>query len=872
MTPDHWREIEAQFERARKLPAAERDALLESLAASAPAVAAEVRDLLAAHERHSTLLDAPRQQDLPKGLRVGPYAVDTLIGTGGMSAVYRAHRVDGQFEKQVAVKLITGLAETIDDQRSRGERQILAGLEHPNIARLLDSGVNEFGQPYLVMEFVQGQPLDAWRATATRPQCLDVWMQLAGAVSYAHRHLIVHRDLKPSNILVTPAGDAKLLDFGIAKLLEAGGAGTATQTMTMRYASPEQIAGKPVTTSTDIYSLGVILLELVANVHPHERADQTGHRLASAILGDEPAIPASVPTDLAAVIAMALRKDPQRRYATVDQFTEDVRRYRRNVPVTARPETLGYTVTRFVQRNRLATAGVVLLLLSIAAGVTATMWQARRAERRFDEVRSLARYLVFDIHDAIQRLPGSTELQKGVVEQALGYLDRLARDAGRDADLRLEVAEGYLRLGDVLGNPFMPNLGNTPKAVESYDKGLAMAEAVWRADPANVRAKRALADLKQQRGSSSGFHGTREDAERELREALELRRALASQPPVTADEQLKLARVLDALGTRMGQSGGSQTETGAGEEYRAEALAVVDAALKHFPAHAGLLRQKIQTLTSIGTNMVSTNPTEALARFAEALAWHDTFSPADRHTVTARRQRASILMQSGWSHGQTRAFREGLSEYDEAAAILEDIAKADPVNMAAQYHLTSAYRGRGIVCEYAGDLPCAVLNFERAAAIHATLGSTDPASTVYPSLRGELLARAGRLYLKLDKPAEARSSSAAGLTVLAELGDRPTAAASQLVETCKALALVPIPDLRDLTRASGYCQRAHDLSGGKDSYVLEIFAGVRGELGDKAGAVALIEQALALLPPPKPGEPVSKRREALLEIQTKYKN
>ena len=151
--------------------------------------------------------------------------------------------------------------------------------------------------------------------------------------------------------------------------------------------------------------------------------------------------------------------------------------------------------------------------------------------RRFDEVRSLARYLVFDFHDAIQKLPGSTELQKNVVEQSLGYLDRLAREAGNDTELRLEVAEGYLRLGDVLGNPFMPNLGNAAKAVESYDKGLALAEPVWRDDPSHVRAKRAVADLKQQRGSSSGFHGTKEAGVQELKEALDLRRGGAPPGP-----------------------------------------------------------------------------------------------------------------------------------------------------------------------------------------------------------------------------------------------------------------------------------------------------------------------------------------------------
>lgn len=872
MTPEQWRDIEQHFDHALTLPRDQRHAWIDGLATD-PIVADEVRALIDAHDTHHPLIDAPIHDRLPKGLRVGPYAVDELIGTGGMSAVYLGHRVDGQFDKRVAIKLVTGLAEAIDDQRSRGERQILAGLEHPGIARLIDSGLNEFGQPYLVMEHVEGQTLDVWRAAGsprTRQACLDVWLKLADAVAYAHRHLVVHRDLKPSNILITAAGDAKLLDFGIAKLLEAGASGTATHTMTPLYASPEQISGKPVTTATDIYSMGVILCELVAGVHPHQRTGRSAHDTATAILSEAPAIPASIPADLAAIIGMALRKDPQRRYLTIDQFADDVRRYRRGLPVAARPDSLGYRVARFVQRNRVATAVTALLLITAAAGVATTLWQSRRAQRRFDEVRALARYLVFDFHDAVQKLPGSTELQKNVVEQSLGYLDRLAQEAGDDSGLTLELAEGYLRLGDVLGNPFMPNLGNTAKAVESYDKGLALGDQIYRRDPANLRAKRVVADLKQQRGSSSGFHGTAAEGIRELKDALGMRRELAALAPQDAAEQLKLARVLSALGTRLGQSGGSQIETSESAALHKESLSVVNAALATSPGHAGLLRQKVQSLAAIGLSTATTNPAEAIARFKDALAAVEELPHADRDALNMRRQRASILMQLGWSHGQSRAFTEGMAEYDEAAGILESIAAGDPANMAAQYHLTSAYRGRGIVCEYAGDLPCAIGNFERAAAIHKALSEKDPSSVVYPTWRGEALARTGRLYLQLKRIPEARAASSEGILMLTGVADRPAASAAQLSEACKALAMAPIDELRDLKRASGYCAKAVEASQHKDSYSLQIHAEVLGQLGDKAGAVAAIREALALLPEPKPGEPGSRRRDELIASLARY--
>lgn len=864
MTADQWREVERRFEEFLALPREERPVLLDRLATTDRLIADEVRALLAAHETHHPLLDAPSQEQLPAGLRVGPYVVDALIGTGGMSAVYLGHRADGQFDKTVAIKLITGLAESIDDERSRSERQILAALDHPNIARLIDSGVNEFGQPYLVMEWVDGQPLDQWRLGRSRQACLNVWLQLASAVSYAHRSLVVHRDLKPSNILITRQNEAKLLDFGIAKLLEAGSAGTATQTMTPLYASPEQIGGKPVTTATDVYSMGVILLELVTGAHPHQPAGRTAHQIAQAVLTEEPAIPPTVPSDLAAIIRMSLRKDPQRRYPTVDQFADDVRRYQRSEPVTARPDNFGYRLTRFVQRHAIPTAAGALLVAAIAIGAATTLWQSRRAQRRFNEVRTLAHYLVFDFHDAIHDLPGTTELQKDVVDKSLGYLDRLAAEAGDDADLRLEVAEGYLRLGDVLGNPFMPNLGNTAKAVDSYDKGLALAEPVWAANPSSLRARRAVADLKQQRGSSSGFHGTADAGVRELKDALELRRGIAALAPDDPIEQLKLARVLDALATRVDQSGGAQIESAESARYRQESLAVLDAALAKAPSHAGLIRQKVQSLYGMGLNTATTNPAAALKAFADALALFDRMSPADRATVAARRQRASILLQGGWSHSQTGAFAAAMAEYDEASSILEAIASGDPANMAAKYHLTAAYRGRGIACEYAGNLACAIDNFERAADIHGVLAATDPSSAVYPGLRGELLARAGRHYFTQGRIDRAKSASAEGIRTLAGVADRPGATAPQLVEACKALVLVPIAELRDLPKAAQYCRKAVDLTERKDSYPLEIYAEVLHAMGDKAGAAAAITQALSLLPEPKPGEPLSKRREALL--------
>ncbi|MBS1826333.1 MAG: protein kinase [Acidobacteria bacterium] len=361
MTQERWAKLEAIFEQATALPAAEREQFVRA-AAGEESLAREALDLLAAHDSNHQLLDAPAARELPEGMRIGPYAIERVIGSGGMGIVYLASRADGQYQKKVAIKLLTaGLEATFDDRRLRVEREALARLDHPNIARLLDSGYTAYGQPYLVMEYVEGRTLHVWRVE-TAPAAsaaIDIWMKIAAAVAEAHRNLIVHRDLKPGNILVDQHGEPRLLDFGVAKLLgDAQPDATRTAYYTANYASPEQRAGLPITTSSDIYSLGVVLHELVTGSLPGS-GDLRG--------------------DLEAVIGMALREDPHRRYATVDQFAEDVRRYARGLPVSARPDSPGYRARKFLLRHKVAAIFACLALSAIAAAGVVAWEQARRA-------------------------------------------------------------------------------------------------------------------------------------------------------------------------------------------------------------------------------------------------------------------------------------------------------------------------------------------------------------------------------------------------------------------------------------------------------------------------------------------------------------
>jgi serine/threonine-protein kinase len=383
-----WRLVEDLFHEALDVVEGERRAHIESRAGGDASVAVEVLALVDAHTKTHALLDSPAVTNLPAGMRLGPYALERVLGSGGMATVYLAHRADRQFEKQVAVKLVNrGLTAELTGDRFQTERQILARLEHPHIARLLDAGFSEFGQPYVVMEWVDGVTLDTWVARERPPleRRLDLWLDIAGAVGYAHRNLVIHRDLKPSNVLVGSDGVAKLVDFGIAKLVSEGDSpGEATQTahFTPRYASPEQIRGEPVTTATDVYGLGMLLYELVTGAYPYRPAAESAHALAQAALSDEPLIPPGTPADLGAILTMALRKQPEHRYATAAELADDVRRYRQGLPVIAQPVTLAYRSRKFIARHLVSVSAAAVALISLVSLTAFALWQAHVATQQ----------------------------------------------------------------------------------------------------------------------------------------------------------------------------------------------------------------------------------------------------------------------------------------------------------------------------------------------------------------------------------------------------------------------------------------------------------------------------------------------------------
>jgi serine/threonine protein kinase len=450
----------------------------------------------------------------------GPYRVIRPLGHGGMGAVYLAERTDGEVEQQVAIKVVRSSADPpVFHERFLRERSILASLNHPGIARLLDAGHTADGQPYLVMEFIDGVAIDTYCAQLDLRIILKLFLAVCEAVSYAHRNLIVHRDLKPSNILVDSAGRPKLLDFGIAKILDASlvaseDARTVIRILTPEYASPEQMRGEAHSTATDIYSLGAVLQKLLA-----------GEALKTS----------DVPQDIGFVVRKALRSEPDERYATVDAFAEDVRAFLENRPVRARAGNAWYRARKFVRRYWVPVTASAVAVIGLSTGLYIANRERSIAEQRFLQVRQLANK-VFDIDVAIRNTPGTTKARQLIVSTSLEYLQKVGAEARGDKDLALEIGSAYVQLAHVQGVPINPNLGQFASADESLRKADELVESVLKSDPRNGPALLTSATIVHDRMVLADSQNKREESlTQALRSAEKMDRFMALGPPKPYD-------------------------------------------------------------------------------------------------------------------------------------------------------------------------------------------------------------------------------------------------------------------------------------------------------------------------------------------------
>ena len=577
MSITHWDEVKALFAAALALPRDERAAYLVLEAAGDPALIAEVQSLLDSHEQPGTFLDTVAHEyrlqafavsaAVPSriGERIGAYRIAGMLGAGGMGDVFKAVRDDDQYHAEVAIKLMRAdVRSSLTEQRFRIERQILAGLDHRNIARLLDGGTAD-GMPYVVMELVTGEPIDVWcdaRQLGVRER-VQLFLQVCAAVSYAHQNLVVHRDLKPNNILVTADGSVKLLDFGIAKLLEAEAdtavvearaTATALRAMTLDYASPEQVSGAHVTTVSDVYSLGVVLYRLLTGKSPYAVRTNDAARMAEILSDVTPTRPSQVErevdADLDNILLMALRKEPQRRYASVEQLASDLRNYLSGMPVSARGNSLGYRTGKFVRRRKVEIAAGAFVACALVGALLFSLREGRIAEherhvaqQHFDSVRKLANTMLFQLHDEMAQDAGSLKSREMLVKTSLEYLDALYQQGGSDRQLQEELASAYLKVASIQGSDTEANRGNFTGALDSYARAIALLTPLMAADPANHHAGWTLAHAYVEQAALLMVARGPKFARDSAKQGVALTEAFAPQIP---DEAQRLDRMVKA--------------------------------------------------------------------------------------------------------------------------------------------------------------------------------------------------------------------------------------------------------------------------------------------------------------------------------------
>ena len=791
-----WKRVKEVFDHALNLPRGELTRFLDDACGTDAELRQEVISLIAAlGEAGAFLEDAVVNLGSPRtsaGRQIGPYHLESLLGRGGMGEVYLSTReVDG-YQMPVALKLIRHSAVTPGAlRRFRMERQILARLHHPGITQLLDGGITDDGLPYLVTEYVEGTPIDKSEPAREFPlvRRLEDFLAICDAVSYAHRQLVVHGDLKPGNILLRDSGGIKLLDFGISRLIQTSEdtteqkpGGTTQPAMTPAWTSPEQLRGEPAGIPSDIYSLGRVLYFLLTWEHAlpmehlspmqyYERLRQETPLRPSHRSGDR-----KLEGDLDNIALKALEFEPAERYQSVEALAEDVRAHLSSRPIAARAHTWTYRTHKFIRRNRLVVLATAAVAIALLAGIGIALWQARiarlnyeRAERRFQDVRRLANSFMFEMDDAIARLPGATAVRGTMVRNALQYLDSLAQESTGDESLQADLANAYEKVGDVQGRPGALNLGGTAASLQSYRKSEGIRRALLQSahnDSERDRREEALANTLMRISSILRATGDGQQALEADRTALEMRRRLLERKPEDVTRQRNVASSLTASSASLSMLGAFRGVL----ELRREGLHIYEelahrnpssdddqqglalahtrmasillhekdqkGAVKHYreslriqtaihAAHAGQAQYQMALAlahSNLGNALrVSGDPKAALAEFAESVRLYEPLVNADPNEVRARTLLATVRFREAkaWSDlGDTvRAGRM-------MRAVLEErrlLAERNPANAGARGEVAETFGALGDVALRARHVPEAIQHYETALGLLAQL-------------------------------------------------------------------------------------------------------------------------------------------------------
>ncbi len=937
MSPERWRRIEELFHQALEVDAGERPRFLSNVCGTDSDLEREVGKLIGNLQRADDFLETSAVERLAGTAalaepdRIGPYRMIRLIGRGGMGAVYLAARADDEYRKEVAIKLIRrGLDLDSVIRRFRHERQILANLDHPNIARLLDGGTTEDGSPYIVMEYIAGESIGAYceRCALSMRDRLGLFRTVCAAVHYAHQRLVVHLDIKPGNILVTGEGVPKLLDFGIARLLD-GTAGAAPgdttgllRPMTPDYASPEQLRGEPANIASDIYSLGVLLYELLTGRRP------SGDRNAGTLAGMD--------RDLYKIVLMAMHPDPQRRYNSVAGLSDDLGRYLAGRPVLARRDTLHYRTQKFLRRHKTGAAAAALLLGTLIGGFVSTAWQARnaaiqraraqaaqaRAERRLDDFLKLTHALLFEYHDAIAGLNGSMAVRLRLVRDTIDYLDEMAHEAGDSVPLQRQLAAAYLKIGDLQGKPYTANLGDTAGALFSYRRAVALLEPLVKANPTDENLRSELSGAYSAVGQLLTRMLDFPNAIDYLNRARHIRQQIAAAHPKNLDYARDLATIWIALGDPLVYSSNYRSALDAYSRAEKIRRAVVRAS----PADPAFEREWATSRQRLGAAyedageflmMDLGDPADARKAWRKAvendrgaLDLAEKVTAADPRNPRFRRTVADASSDTARNLGSVGEIAKALEYQRRAVAIFTALSDADPANRESRFDLLCARDELAALLAKAGQTDVAIRQYEADIAAALWLSRADPGNyEIKQHVRGAhhfliaLLASTGhpasavryaRERLQLDessaaadtsaggwredvaedciaianvlarsgRPAEARTWALRGLAAARRSADRPAADAGDLYGYATLLLTCHPKDLRAPATAVLYLKRSLIRFPSQDPHMLALLGRAYALAGSREKAFSALLSAAALLPyPPAARDPAAIRRD-----------
>jgi len=753
--PERWAQVKWILSACLELDPGERASYVAQSCDGNPALMADVQNMLASNAELGDFLEKPvlgdRSEEILTGRQIGNYLLRELIAEGGMGNVYRAVRVT-DFQKNVAIKLVKrGMDSEFILRRFRHERQMLAGLDHHNVARLLDGGATADGRPYLVMEYIEGKPITEYAERLAIREQLELFRTVCLAVQYAHQNLVVHRDLKPGNILVTADGTPKLLDFGIAKLLEpdADASVTLVRLMTPECASPEQVRGEPITTATDIYSLGVLLYQLITGRRPYEFRVHTPEEARRVVCETEPKRP-GVSEDLDNIVLKAMHKDPARRYVSAEQLAEDIRRHLANLPVRARKDTIAYRASKFASRHKVGVAAVSTAAVILTAGMIVTVREGRIAQRRFNDLRQLANSLIFDIHDSIRDLPGSTPARKLIVDRALRYLDSLSRESRGDVSLQRELAEAYERVGRVQGSYLESNLGDSRASLASHLRALGIRQQIA-ATSSDWNDRLALARAYRRAGRQQWAAGDYTGGMKHLDEAIRTAEALNRAHPNNWDILQELGSDYHSSGVIQtpSYSGGPADAAKAGEAYR-RSVAIWEAMLRIKPDDLATLYTYASALAGLGVCLEDVEPEAALRFYIRNLEIEQKLHKLSpdmnyaRGVALAYDEIANLEVKTG-------DFSHAVENNQRALNIYRELFQVDPKNAALQQSLATAYANSASLSANAGKTAPVLEYAEKGLEIMRHVVASDPRNSEQRGVLAALSASNGSSLMKVGK-------------------------------------------------------------------------------------------------------------------------